>query len=115
MSKWLAEKGSLTKFKDFDALEHAKIQHLKNIIAFRDSVMLGLEAVLNHIRPDYAQDESSVAGESLKSQDSDGSMSRKSEGKKRGLISATSSIAASKSASSKALPENRFGRAASSV
>ncbi len=96
MSKWLAEKGSLTKFKDFDALEHAKIQHLKNIIAFRDSVMLGLEAVLNHIRPDYAQDESSVAGESLKSQDSDGSMSRKSEGKKRGLISATSSIAASK-------------------
>ena len=95
MNKWLAQKGSPTKFLDFDAMEYAKIQHLKNIVAFRDTVMLCMEAVINHILPDFA-DESSLAGGSVKSRDSEGSSSRKSEGKKRLLASASSSIASSK-------------------
>ena len=104
MNKWLAEKGSATKFLDFDAMEFAKMQHLKNIAAFRDTVVLAMEAVLNHIRPDYAAEDGSLAGMSLKSKDSDGgasSKSKKSESTKKGRLpvpstSSSSSIAANK-------------------
>ena len=102
--QWLAEKGSATKFLDFDAMEFAKMQHLKNIAAFRDTVVLAMEAVLNHIRPDYAAEDGSLAGMSLKSKDSDGgasSKSKKSESTKKGRLpvpstSSSSSIAANK-------------------